>query len=105
MRYDEALRLWGKGKIEDDEGRYGKRPDIDPASVVVSMDFNAGYACCGGSDPDCYCSYAESPSATVKISGESRDLRHYSTEIDADSFDFASVLGEILDVGGGVIDK
>jgi hypothetical protein len=105
VKYDEALRLWGKQKIEDAERRYYPSIDIDPASVSVGMDFNAGFACCGGRDPDCYCSFAESPSATVKITGEGRDLRYHSTTIDADCFDFATVLGEILDVGGGVVDK
>lgn len=104
MKYDEALRLWGKKRIEDHwAGSY--RPvelDIDPATVTVTMDFNAGYACCGGSDPDCYCSFAESPSATVKIYGTTRDgWSGYNVDIDADDFDFASVLKEIVEAGDG----
>jgi hypothetical protein len=108
VKYDEALKLWGKAKIEEQNGQWvtPREVDIDPASVSVSMDFNAGFACCGGSDPDCYCSFAESPSAQVKIWGEDRNtMQGFYATIDADCFDFATVLGEIVEAADGCVSK
>lgn len=103
MKYDEAIKLWGKQKIE---GVYMGKLNIDPETVSVEFDFNEGYACCGGRDPDCYCSFAESPSANVKISGKKTGVKFgqtYSYTIDQWSFDFAEILAEIVAIGGGTI--
>lgn len=57
MKYEEAIKLWAAKKL-----------GIDPASVEsVWFDIDQGYQCCGGSDPDCYCSFAESPSLEANI--------------------------------------
>ena len=98
MKYEEALKVWGAMKLNNyNGGRYG---NIDPETVKVSFNFNEGYACCGGSDPDCYCSFAESPRAEVVIrSAESGQVR----TIPMEDFDFAQVLKEIVEVGGGNI--
>lgn len=98
MKYDEALREWGARKLE--AAGYG---DVNRQSVIVEMEFNEGYACCGGRDPDCYCSFAESPSASVMIRGSSYNMRNARVEIDHWSFDFATILKEIVEAGGGTV--
>lgn len=83
--YEEAVRLWGIAKLR--ESGYG----VDDAAIVtVDFEFNEGYACCGGRDPDCYCSFAESPSASIAIKSG-----HMSYEISSYSFDFVEILNEI----------
>lgn len=109
MDYQTALRIWGEKKLR--EYRYAGIPkDVELYDVRVEMEFNEGYACCGGYDPDCYCSFAESPSANVVVTGKYEKL-HYGkpTELlaeykmSAEDFDFVSVLNEILVAGGGTI--
>lgn len=102
MKYEDALREWGARKIE---AYNGNRVKIDRATVVVDMDFDEGYACCGGTDPNCYCSFAESPSAKVEITGRStaQSRKNYSASIDSCSFDFATILGEIVEASGGAV--
>lgn len=88
MQFEQALKVWGAEKL-------GK---VDVDSVKVVMEFDEGYACCGGRDEDCYCSYAQSPSANIVItSGNKR------CEISADDFDFAEVLSEIVQAGNGTL--
>ena len=101
MSYEDALKAWGARKLY---GTPRKNPvTIDLNTVSVSMNFDEGYACCGGRDPDCYCSFAESPSADVTVSGRGDDGREYTYKIEHYSFDFAEILGEIVEAGGGVI--
>lgn len=103
MDYQQALQLWGAAQIEGQSfGRRKKK--IDPATVTVVMDFNEGFACCGGTDPGCHCSFGESPSAKVKITGkEPGGMLIRSAEIDAADFDFAKVLAEIIAAGDGTL--
>lgn len=92
MQFEKALKVWGAQRLS-----YGKTK-IDPETVQVETHFDEGYACCGGSDPNCYCSYAESPKAYVIItSGEHRQT------IDLEDFDFAEILGEIVRAGNGTL--
>lgn len=101
LPYNEALGLWGAFKLNEQSKEWGEEKDHDPANVHVDFEFSAGYACCGGKDPGCYCSFAESPSSDVVI-------RDYSTNdslrIDVSDFDFAKVLYEIVMCGGGQIE-
>lgn len=106
MKYDEALKEWGRIKLN----RVYLDCDVSADSVSVEMDFDEGYTCCGGSIPDCYCSFAESPSASMSISGkcvkknESHSHRHVevvSTVIPSHKFDFVTVLKEICEAGKG----
>lgn len=99
MQYNDALREWGALKLEE----YEKDVKIERSSVHVELDFKQGYACCGGRDPDCYCSFAESPSANVTIKGVDAKGHRYNREIDHYSFDFATVLKEIVAAGGGTL--
>lgn len=101
MKYEDALREWGARKIE--ERHYRSKHPVNRDTVKVEMEFNEGYACCGGTDPDCYCSLAESPTANVKIVGVDTQGRRMYTEIDQWSFDFATVLKEIVEAGGGTV--
>lgn len=97
MMYNDALKVWGASKLREHYRRYNLS-DLRVEDVVVEMDFNQGYACCGGSDPDCYCSLAESPSANVEIRAGK-----YVTTISHYEFNFATILGEIVAAGDGTL--
>lgn len=101
MQYEEALRLWGATKV----AQYNRMEleDLLLHSTRVEFDFNEGFNCCGGSDPNCYCSFAESPSANVVVSANGRDGRTYRWSMDVESFDFATVLRELCELGEGGI--
>lgn len=102
MRYEDALKVWGKKKIEDHAWSTCAPVDVD--TVKVSMDFYGGYACCGGRNADCYCSQAESPRSSVLVEAQEEGTglwRRY--EMDIDDFDFETVLGEILAAADGMI--
>lgn len=100
MKYEEALREWGARRIEQN---YNKIV-IDRSTVVVEMEFEPGYSCCGGRDPDCYCSFAESPSADVVVVGRQESSnKTYRISIGQYEFDFAAILREIVDAGGGEV--
>lgn len=98
MNYEEALKEWGARKLEE----YNE-VEIVRKSVHVELEFKEGYTCCGGRDPGCYCSFAESPSAEVLIKGVDAKGRRCQREIDHNSFDFATVLREIVAAGGGTV--
>lgn len=94
MSYEDALQKWGGDKLRE------WNPEFKADNtVMVVFNFNDGFACCGGRDPDCYCSYAESPSAEVVIEG--RGSTTY--RIDIEDFDFATILKEIVAAGGGEV--
>lgn len=108
MKYDDALRAWGKIKLDvAHEGNWrGTKMSAIPESVKVEFEFDEGNPCCGGSDPECYCSLAESPSANVRVSGidEASGMVMY-TSISHWDFDFARILEEIVNAADGVITK
>lgn len=103
MKYEEALKMWGAVKLTT----YNKVKveNIDLNTITVEFEFDEGYACCGGSDPNCYCSFYESPSAKVVITGKRTDVgkRHQNLrhEIETYNFDFATILREICEAGQG----
>lgn len=102
--YDRALQLWGLLQLR----RLYPEVEFVPATVTVEMDFNEGYACCGGTDPDCYCSFAESPKSDVVVRGQA--AKPWSTgpyfpmngvftwTESAESFDFADMVRELFEV-------
>lgn len=94
--YQTALRLWGAERLKE---RYGDRIDGKIEDITVEFEFREGFECCGGRDPDCYCSLAESPSANVII----RSGYTYNRYIDMEDFDFVTTLQEIIAAGGGTI--
>lgn len=102
MDYREALKLWGKTKLENTY----PFAHIDPDTVWVSFDFDKGFACCGGQNPDCYCSLAQSPSANVTINGvdTAKGWVPRTFTISPDDFDFAAIVGEIVAAGDGVLE-
>lgn len=105
MKYDEAVKVWGLKKLMEQYSSI----DIEnfvKESVTVEMEMNEGYSCCGGSDPDCYCSLAESPSMEVKITAEVVGWPKYrkaQRTIPSYAFDFVTVLKEIVEAGDGEI--
>jgi hypothetical protein len=103
MQYEDALREWGARKLEASY-RVHKSETVSRPSVVVKFTFNKGYACCGGTDPDCYCSFAESPSAEVVAEGFTTTGKLVSaTILDHWDFDFGKVLQELVEAGGGQV--
>lgn len=111
MSYEAALQEWGARQIEAERQRENKclasyrgaRPyDETPVrreTVSVVFDFTEGYDCCGGSDPDCYCSYAESPRAEVSISARDTAGQYRARSIPLADFDFVTVLRELDAIG------
>lgn len=109
LQYEKALQAWGAKRLASKYQIPGLM--VAKGSVKVEMDFDEGYACgCGGNDPQCYCSLAESPTARVKITGigsiyNDDKLHELSASIDHYEFDFVQVLSEIVDAGDGIITK
>lgn len=99
MKYEDALKKWGILKLGTHRN-LGQFTEI--VDVKVDMDFNEGYSCCNGSDPDCYCSFAESPSCNIAITGTgiSKDGKsvRLGYNIDANDFDFATMIKELFEV-------
>ena len=105
MKYEDAVAVWGAGKLYCPTCR--KSGTAELSSVTVYFEMDKGYACCGGSDPNCYCSFAEAPSFDVLIvakCGVCNNSKIAYTQ-DAEYFNFTEVLGEIVDAGGGSISK
>lgn len=94
MQYEDALKKWAADKY-----RSMYRKEVDPSTVTVKMEFDPGWNCCGGSDPDCYCSMAESPRAYIEVKANGNHL----FEISQYEFDFVQILQEILIAGGNEI--
>ncbi len=102
--YNIALQMWGAKRLTDSYANSNVEVnEVDLDSVKVSFEFDEGFACCAGSDPECYCSLVESPSADVVIGGRTTggDYLH-SVCIDADSFNFVEILNEIVTVSGTI---
>jgi len=100
MKYEDALKEWGARKLQTTY--YAMTTEVDRDTVKVEMDFDAGDPCCGGYNPDCYCSMATSPSAHVTITGRSGRKR-LTTTVEASSFDFVTVLKELVEVAEGTM--
>lgn len=99
MKYETALQLWGAEKLATYNST--EKRDIVLSSVSVKFTFDEGYSCCGGSDPNCYCSFAESPSAEVRITGTNTSNHYLCYTMDVEDFDFATVLGELCSLASG----
>lgn len=123
MTYEEALALWGAAFLVK-QNRHLVGAVIDPGTVSVSTDFSEGYACCGGSDPLCYCSFAESPRADVTVRGAlAEELtvkwgrgaftsvqtfpkgQPLAATLPLEDFDFTTFLAELVEAGGGTVGK
>lgn len=59
LPYDEQIKVWAAEKYNI--------PLDEITSVSMVSEFNEGYDCCGGRDPDCYCSLAESASMYLRV--------------------------------------
>ena len=71
MNYQEALKRWGAYKVGTE----------DWESIEVEFDFDSGWACCGGSDPDCYCSFAESASMQIVVYQNEKVNKYYNRRV------------------------
>jgi hypothetical protein len=92
--YDEAVRKWGVTRLSGYRNIKGK---FDETSVTVDFELDSGFNCCGGSDPDCYCSMAESPSMKAYISYKGIG-KFKPGKIEISYIDFAETLREMLEV-------
>jgi hypothetical protein len=98
MRYEDALKVWGAGKLSCYQCRK-KFIGVAPSTVSVSMKFDEGHSCYG----HC-CSMGEPPSADVIILGTCRACgRECRSHISMWEFDFFTILGEIVVAGGGSV--
>lgn len=102
MNYETVLAKWGEKKIRENWYR-GTVLVIDPETVQVTLVFDKGFACCGGSNPDCYCSLAESPRAEVSITARTFSGTPVYCKIEANDFDFTAMLRELVEVADGAI--
>ena len=101
MKYEDALKCWRYSKLKS---QVYKTEAILMDDIEVKMVFFQGHYCCGGQDPSCYCSMAESPRAEVEISATTTKGRGLYTSIDFGDFDFVSTLKEILEAANGSIE-
>lgn len=103
MQYQTALAIWGLKTLKA-LGIVTSNATLSTHVIKVSTEINQGYSCCGGSDPDCYCSLAESPSLVALISctpmGSAKATTTQEVAIDSD---FTSFLGEVLKATEGTI--
>lgn len=91
MRHDEALREWGARRLE--KAYPGEVIERDTVEVV--FEFEEGYA---------YSEYtAEDARAEMRITGRSRRGVVTSQWIPAEQFNFAAVLAEVVEAGGGTV--
>lgn len=97
LTYDEAVQVWAKNYAAQDKSFKHK----DAYKYRVDVEVNEGYACCGGRDPQCYCSYAESPSAYIGITITDGSI--LVKQIELRYKDMAEVVREIIVAGGGTI--
>lgn len=99
MHYEEALKAWATQRM------LACRPDlagkIDLSTITADVEIEPGYNCCGGSDPNCYCSFATSPSLEVTVGARRLTGRGYEAVVIGSDFDFTSFLREVLEVGEG----
>lgn len=101
MKYEDALKAWGYHKLKD---QLISPETICMNDISVNMVFVKGYNCCGGRDPDCYCSMAEDPRADVEISARTTKDRYISAWIELGDFDFIGILKEVLEAANGSIE-
>lgn len=94
LSYEDMVVRWGVAKLSIYSGIRGK---FDPASVAVDFGVNEGFACCGGSDPDCYCSFAEAPYLKADITY--RTLKGGNGRITVTDLDFANTMREFIAAG------
>lgn len=105
MKYEEALQAWGLKQLNDHAYNIQAGEEVLPSTVVVGFEFDRGYACCGGRDEGCYCSFERSPSAAVYITGTMANGMEARHTMNIGDFDFATVLAEIVDAADGTVTK
>lgn len=93
LAYEEAVRIWALKNMS----RYKIRKEIVEDSVSVNFVLDEGFGCCGGTDPDCYCSFAESPSCKAEISFLT--VKGKKEKLELGYLDFADTVREIYDIG------
>lgn len=112
MDAEGALKMWGASKLPktahvwNKDGMVEVPVAIDLDTVSVVFEFEKGYECCGGTDPDCYCSMAEPAMAEVSITGYgvTADNNRYplTTTIQPSKFDFGQVIREMVALTGPI---
>jgi hypothetical protein len=65
----------------------------------IDIENHEGYKCCGGTDPNCHCSFAESDWQTFDLVGFRANGTYVTKQIGDKYTSFNEVLGNILAVG------
>lgn len=96
MTYEEAVIIWAEQQLEARRA-WGTNDRYSSLDTVSRVDFelDEGYRCCGGRDPDCYCSLAESPSFQAHLHGEYKGKKN---SITLNYIDFSDVLRELFEI-------
>lgn len=89
--YDEQVKVWAAQRFNV------PLDEID--SVAMESVFNEGYACCGGADPNCYCSFAESASMHLSVVVTKVNGRGSVHKIDMMYGDMNELIQEIYEAG------
>lgn len=87
--YDEQIVKWATKRYCIEQGRV--------TSVKMTNEYNEGYACCGGTDPNCYCSFAESATMNLKVEVFQNSTRLEVDRIDMMYGDINKIIQEIFE--------
>lgn len=77
---------------------YARRFYPTAATARIEMEVDEGFPCCGGSDPNCYCSMAVGPSQELVLTGYSDD--GFFRKVLGDGDMFVTILEVLLEIGG-----
>lgn len=98
LTYDEAITEWGYRRLRQ---RYPKG-QFERDSIAVSYEWDEGYQCCGGNDPYCCCSLAESPYNYVCVTAKRTDLKQPKVATIVDRYvEFDELVRELYAIGAG----
>ena len=68
----------------------------DIVRAEIYLETNQGFSCCGGRDPECYCSLAEGASSYLQLTAYDSNKKHHTMQIHES---FATILEEIIKIG------
>lgn len=87
--YEEQLIKWATERFERLPG--------DIQRVTLENQYYEGYDCCGGSDPNCYCSFAESATLNLVVTAYGKRNKLHEEYIDMMYGDMGKLLKEIIE--------
>lgn len=91
---------------EEATRRYAEKEfKTDLLHARVDIENHKGYKCCGGTDPQCYCSFAEGDWQTYHLIGYKLDGSVIHKQIGDRYTSFNEILGQILVIGNADYDR